>query len=482
MIDNSWIKTDRSHGKSPGTSKIIKTKVILTLVILLIGGTLTLVMNGVGSNASQYQSEGVVIDFGDYKTVWTDINFSQTSDPVELLNTACDTNYGTAPGITDGVLTSITTDEGVVSNDSTHSWGLWYVEKGKYDFVKSDTYSIKASDYTVISWAYTEGDAKPMIAVDATATSIYGYAQPHSLVTLSPVSTEIVGAMQGTSMIVGTDRSSNYPDSVVLGKKDKTITEVGTYTDPSYEAIMNVSPDLVVCDASAYAHISMAGMLRASNINAVVIYDGTDLETVLNNIFIVGIAMKYELRAQYVLSELDIALDSIETATSAHSGVKTMVALSAMASPFVAGTETYINDIIYTVKGTNAINDPSWPSSTPNSGWPNITPSMVMSLNPSCIIVLDYGQYSVEDYDLMLASLSDEWKSTDAYANGEIYLFTGSLGDMAQRSGPRIAQLTEIIARIITPSAFTDSIVVPHAIGDDYQTYLSFTKDLGFND
>ena len=482
MIDNSWIATDRTPGKSFGSSKIIRTKVILTVIILLMGGALTLILNGTGSNATQYQSEGIVIDLGDYKTVWTDISFSETEDPVELLNKACDENYGTVPVFTGGVLTSITTTDGVVSNDSTHSWGLWYVEKGKYDFVKSDSYSIRASDYTVLSWAYTENDAKPMIAVDATATSIYGYAQPHSLVTLSPVGTEIVGAMQGSSMVVGTDRSSNYPDTIALGKKEKIITEVGTYTDPSYEAIMNASPDLVVCDSSAYAHISMAGMLRASNINAVVIYDGTDLETVLNNIFIVGVAMNYELRAQYVLSELNTALNSIEAATSSQSGMKTMVALSAMASPFIAGTETYINDILYTAKGTNSINDPSWPDSTPRAGWPNITPSMVMSLNPSCIIVLDYGQYSVDDYDLMLSSLSDEWKNTDAFLNGKIYLFTGSLGEMAQRSGPRIAQLTEIMARIITPSAFTDSIVIPHAIGDDYQSYLSFTKDLGFNE
>ncbi len=460
---------------------MLKTKVILTVIVICIGGVLTILLNGVGSNATQYQSEGVVIDFGSYETVWTDISFTETSDPVELLTIACDSNYGTAPVFTDGVLTSIKTSDKEVTNNSTHTWGLWYVEKGKFDFVKSDSYSIKASDYTVISWAYTETDAKPAIAVDATATSIYGYAQPHAMVTLSPVCTEIVGAMQATSMLVGVDQSSNYPTKVAE-QKDKTIKVVGTYMAPSYEAIMNVAPDLVVCDASQYSHVTMAGTLRSSSINSVVVYDGTDLDTVINNIFIVGVAMKYEQRAQYVLSEIKIALDKIEALTSASTGQKTLVTLSAMASPFVAGTDTYMNDILYTVNSTNAVNDSAWPGNTPKNGWPNITASLVMGLNPSYIIILDVGTYTVDQYDEMLASLSDEWKQTDAYKNGNIYLFTEKLGEMAQRSGPRIAQLTELIARVTNSSAFDDGITVPHAVGDNYQDYLSYTKGLGFDE
>ncbi len=480
MVDNSWVNSDRETGDP--RNRAIRLKVILTVLIVVAGAGFTILLNGVGSNATQYQSEGIVIDFGNYTTVWTNISFTETSDPKELLEKACDSHYGTAPVFTDGVLTAIDTGEAVIANDDTHTWGLWYVSPGTFDFIKSDSYNIKASDYTVLSWAYTVTDGKPAVGVDATATSIYGYAQPHDLVTLSPVCTEIVGAMDAANMIVGTDQTSNYPSSVVKGKVDHTISEVGTYTDPSYEAIMNVSPDLVVCDASAYSHKTMATTLRNSNVNSVVIYDGTDLETVLNNIFIVGVAMNYEQRAQYVASQIDLALDKIIADTSAHTGGKTLVTLSAMPSPYVAGTNTYVNDILYTVKGSNALNDSAWPSGTPNYGWPNISASIIKKINPSYIIIFDYGQYHVGDYELMMSSLSDEWKNTDAYANGNIYLFADGLGEMAQRSGPRIAQLTEIVARIINPEAFGDEISVPKAIGDDYQSYLSYTKHLGFGD
>jgi hypothetical protein len=53
---------------------------------------------------------------------------------------------------------------------------------------------------------------------------------------------------------------------------------------------------------------------------------------------------------------------------------------------------------------------------------------------------------------------------------------------MAQRSGPRYAQLEEIIARIMCPDAFTDGVSLPKYIGDDHQNYLKYTDDLGFGE
>lgn len=480
MIDNSWVNGDKATADNG--NRVLRMKVIITVSILLVGAFAAVVLNGVGSNATQYQSEGIVIDFGGYSTVWMDISFSETSDPVELLKKSCDYNFKTEPSFTDGVLTSIDNGTRVYANDSEHTWGLWYVEKGEFDFKKSDDYEIDASDYTVVSWAYTETGATPTVAVDATATSIYGYTQPLTTVTLSPVCTELVASMDAANTIVGTDRSSNYPESIKRGQDEGKISITGTYTDPSYEAIMHTNPDMVMCDSSCQSHISMARTLRNSNINSVVIYDGEDLDTVLDNIFIVGTAMRYELRATYVAQQIDIALNNIMSLTDDHTGDKTLVTLSAAASPFIAGTETYINDILYKTNGSNAVNDSKWPGSTTKSGWPNVTSSVIMTINPSCIIILDYGEFTPDEYDLMMSSLSDEWKHTDAYASGNIYLFTEGLGEMAQRSGPRIAQLMEITARAMNPDAFTDGIVLPHAIGDDYQKYLTYTKNLGFDD
>ena len=123
MIDNTWIKKDRAS--SGPSNRALRLKVMLTVAIVLLGSCLTIALHGIGSNASQYQSEGVILDYGNFNTVWTDVDFNETNDPVELLKIACNSNYSTVPTMTDGKLTAIDTGETVIANDATHKWGLW---------------------------------------------------------------------------------------------------------------------------------------------------------------------------------------------------------------------------------------------------------------------------------------------------------------------------------------------------------------------
>ena len=85
MVDNSWIHEKRPSGRSGWQSKMMKTKVFMTVAVILAGTILAVSLNGLGSNATLYQSEGVVVDFGGYKTSWTDVDYKEIDDPVELL-------------------------------------------------------------------------------------------------------------------------------------------------------------------------------------------------------------------------------------------------------------------------------------------------------------------------------------------------------------------------------------------------------------
>ena len=295
MVDNSWIHEKRPSGRSGWQSKMMKTKVFMTVAVILAGTILAVSLNGLGSNATLYQSEGVVVDFGGYKTSWTDVDYKETDDPVELLVKASEKHGYTYTMGEDGKLESVYDGSATYSNDPTHSWGLWYVEKKSTSFTRSEGYGIKASDYTVTVWAYTE-NAEPAVAVDATGTSIYGYSQPSSMVTLSPVCTEIVASMNAVSLIVGTDSYSNYPSSVVAGRDNGSIAVVGTYTDPSYESIMHRGPDMVICDGSQYNQVQVAKTLRNSEVNSVVLYNAEDEKSIIDNIFITGVAMNYGMR------------------------------------------------------------------------------------------------------------------------------------------------------------------------------------------
>ena len=473
MVDNSWIKRDGSKPAADKHASMMTIKVVITVIILLSGTIVAIAVHSVGGNASMYQAEGILIDAGEHRTFWTNISYSESSDdPLELLENACTLNSYMAV-IEDGKPVSITIDGTVYANTLERKWDLWYVEKGAYDYQKSESLTISASDYTIVTWAYMTSTETPSVAVDATATCIYGYSRPATTVTLSPVCTELVGSMKATSTIIGTDNSSNYPTAVATGKANKTIAVVGTYTDPSYEAIMSTGADMVICDGSQLSHTEMASSLRNSNKTALVVYNGNDFDSLLKNVFIVGAAMGYEQRAKDVIDELELAYNTLVAMTSSYTGKNTMVTLGSNPSPYVAASQTYIDDIIMSMDGTNVFSY--------LTGWPQVISEYIQSKNPSCIVVLDEGRYTVDEYDLFLSTLSQEWKNTTAYSNGDVYIFCGKLGEMSQRYGPRMIQLAELLARIITPEAFTDGIVLPKAIGDNYQDYLTVTKDLGYD-
>lgn len=446
-----------------------QTKVILSVIIILCGAFATLALSGVGSNAYESQTEGVVIDFGSYDTTWTDADFNQYPTASALLAYACTENTYSCT-FTDGVLTEVNG----VSNSDTATWGLWTVAKGTTSFTKASDYSLKATDYAATVWAYCTADGEPAVAVDASGTCIYGYAQAHRIVTLSPVATEIVGAMNGVTSMVGADSYSDYPASVNEGKASGQIATVGTYTDPSYEAIMKVSPDLVICDGSQYSQQQMASSMRTSGINAVLLYSGEDISTILDNLFIVGVAMHYQLRAQSVIGDLESAVTQIETKIAGTNASGTMIALSGDASPYVAGGNTYADDILISVNGVNLFHT--------MNGWVHINSEYIAKYDPAVIIIYS-TQYAAtaEDYATLLSNLSSEWKSTAAYQSGEIYLLADGAGALAERSGPRFAQLMELTARILHPDAFGDGLVIPKYLGDNYTDYLTITKDLGYD-
>ncbi|MBE6526548.1 MAG: hypothetical protein E7Z63_02100 [Thermoplasmata archaeon] len=472
-IDNSWIESDRA---ASGQAKMLKTKTLITVIVVIAAALGVIAFHDLGSNATLYQSQGIVIDYGDYKTVWTDVDYDlETEDPLEMLDIACTQHDIARQFDSDGNLYSVEyydyLKRETVANNENHKWGLWTVDY-EGGMKQSDTYSIDASDYNVVIWAYTETGGKPTIAVDSTNTSVYGYSQASRVVTLSPVSTEIVSYVSGPYPIVGTDSYSDYPASIKTGRDNGTIATVGTFLSPSYESILNANPDIVVCDGSAGSHISMAEKVRSSSVNAVVLYDAVDIQSIYDNIFIVSTAMAYYTAADKI-DTMQKAIAQID-AKIKDAGEKTiMVSLGAYASPYVAGKDTYMDNILSECNGDNVFGN--------IPGWPLITAEYIPQNNPSMAIVIDDGKYSKSSYDTMIHDLGNtQWKNTDAYKDGEIYLFSEDMGSMAQRASPRFIQLYEITARILNPDCFDDDaqklLNDTKAIGSEYQDYLTYTK------
>ena len=449
----------------------LKLKTLLSIVIIAIGALLIpfVVTN---SDAMEQQASGFLIDFGDWDVKWTEMDMQNYSNPYYALEFACQENDFTHT-VEDGIVREI---NGVFSDD-TSTWNLWTISKNSTTWVKeSNTDNVNLSNYVIAAWAFCDEQGTPTIAVDKSGQSIYGYPQANRIETLTPALTEVAGSIRAINALVGTDSFSQYPPSVVSGKDSGKIKIVGGYTNPSYEAIVAQRPDIVFCDGYMYAQYLVAERLRNTGFNAIIMDGGDSVQGILSNIYIMGVVMGYEMASIQAIMSLEYAVNEITNTVYSSPNAKevsVMLAISADKSPWVTGSTTYIDDLSSMVMGRNVFES--------QYQWVQINSEMIPAENPAVIIIYTPEYNATQgEYDSLISSLSSEWRATDAFKNGKIYLVCGSAGELALNPSPRYAQLMEITARILHPDVFTD-IEMPNYIGNNYKDYLTFTKDLDFN-
>ena len=443
-----------------------RLKVILSAAILVAGLVLTIL--AVSSDTTETTS-GIVIDFGDGDTVYTHVDFDRFTDPISALESAC-SSQGFELVVRDGTVERIAS----VENGRDGIWSFFEVYFGDDEWSRVDDISTVTMGYSSIScWGFCSEDSLPSPGVDVTGHPIYGITVPKRVITIAPSCTETVCAAGGTDLIIGTDIYSNYPVEIADRRASGSIAEVGGFTNPSYESILKEDPDLVVCIGSQNSHLQLASKLRSHDIDVVVMSGGEDVSTVLDNLFMAGVVLGTQAETNALISELQDQMFQVQEKVAGGEGVwnkRVMVSLSAMKSPWVSGSDTYISDVMSGITVTNIYSG--------ESGWVQVNAETILKNDPEYIVVVSSDYSATQgDYDSMLASMSSEWRGTSAFKNGNIFLLTGDAADLASRPGPRVAQITELFARILQGSAFDDGIQVPMFIGDEYRDYLTISKE-----
>ncbi len=446
-----------------------RTRVVASVALVVVGILLGVSAGLLTSSASTAQAQGTVIDFSQYDTVWTDAEVSEFDTTLGLLEYACGANgYDLVVDWTTGDVLEI---NGV---GGAGAWALWAVEPGSTEWTELPApYDQDPSDYTITSWTYSEDGREPTVAVDSSGNPAYGYSRKYRVVSLSPTVTELICSLGANYALVGVDMYSDYPASVTAGVDDGSITVVGSYTSPSLELVLGTNPDLVVCDGSQSSHVQFADTMRSLGIDAVVTYPGEDVDQVLDNVYLIGEAMGYDIAARNVIDDTRYVMDSLSAVIGdgGAATVKAMVTLEPDVSPWVSGSDTYINGLLVTMRAENVFSN--W------GGWVHITSDRIPYANPDVIIIVttEYAATQAE-YDYLYGHLSEQWKITDAWKNGRVYVICESAAEMVQRCGPRIGQTAELLAMMLHPECFDD---VPKIVGDDYTEYLRYSRDMGYN-
>lgn len=431
----------------------------------------------VGFTESSVDNEqGLVLDFGYWDTEWIEMSFTDGMDGNDLLDLACEMEGYDIIRLSDGSVYSIDGQENLVGI----KWAMYVLsEEG---WVEADPDSIDVSEYNLVTWARSTDVDSLVPGMDYSGFSYYGYADDGTslstgdelrVVTLAPSVTETVVSVGGLDMIVGTDLYSNYPESIVDGHNDGSITITGGYVDPNYEWIIKLDPDIVFCDGSVGQQVTIADKLRKSGIDCVVLYDTTDIATLYDNIWIVACSLGLSENANSTIYNLRSTIDAV-SGIAGETGKRVFVALSSDSSPWTAGSYTFMSDVISSAGGTNVFDSQS-------SSWFMVSKEQIYAKQPQVIIIISSTPITTdEEYYELLDSLDPLWKETPAYINGEVYVFSGAAADILSRPGPRLSEAIELLSKILNPDAFTQldpMDVIPKYFGDDYQYYLKYQKE-----
>jgi len=261
---------------------------------------------------------------------------------------------------------------------------------------------------------------------------------PERIVSLSPSNTEILFALGLGDRVVGATKYCNYPPLVKELKESKKIEDVGGYVDPDIETILSLHPDLVL--ASRTRSSGAVSLLEKEGI-ATFVVDANNLSSIIRSIEKVGKISGKEADASKLCNQMESRIKAVSDKIS--SLPKTRVLYVVWHDPVkTAGAGTFEDELIEKGGGVNIFHD--------LLGYAQIDPEAIAVRNPEVIIACS-GMGSGADLPMQWAKTERGLNQTDARKNGRIYQ---AEGDLITRTGPRVVDGLEMLARFIHPEAF----------------------------
>jgi iron complex transport system substrate-binding protein len=197
------------------------------------------------------------------------------------------------------------------------------------------------------------------------------------IVSLTPSATEIVAALGATSSLVGVDAYSKWPPEV------QQLPKVGDFLRPNLEAIVNLSPTLVIVDD---IHGQAAGSLHDQGLQTVEcpMHALPDVKRALKE---VGAKLGRSQKADEESAAIDRAVDAAAAARPArHPKVLAVIdrEKGGLGGLVVAGPGSYLDELLAVVGGDNVL-------AASGVRYPKIGLEEVLRAQPDVILDLSFG-------------------------------------------------------------------------------------------
>jgi iron complex transport system substrate-binding protein len=276
----------------------------------------------------------------------------------------------------------------------------------------------------------------PLTLTDDLEREVTLSALPQRVVSLAPSNTEILFAVGAGDQVVGVTQYCNYP----LEAQDRE--QIGGFSAKtiSVEKIVALEPDLVL--AAGAIHQPVIEALEQLDV-PVYALDPNTLDDVYTGIELVGRMTGHEEEAAQTVEEMkgSVAAVTEQVATIPQEDRLTVYWEVFDEPRMTAGPGTFTGQLIELAGGVNIFADVS-------EEYPQISDEVVIGRNPAVIM----GPETMGD-KLTIETVAQRpgWDQVDAVQNRRIYLFDG---DMVSRSGPRLAQVLEVMAKALYPDLF----------------------------
>ena len=273
-------------------------------------------------------------------------------------------------------------------------------------------------------------------------TAITQSPLPQRIVSLVPAVTEILVSIGAGSKLVGIGSFDQIP---IGPNQDSSVTRVGGLLDPNGERIFTLRPDLVILYDT---QTDLRSQLEKASI-PILTYTHEGLAEVSDMIRLLGIRTGHSTEAETIATELEASLVAIQRRVAGRPKPRTLLVFGreplTLRNVYASGGIGFLQDMLEVAGGNNVF------SEIDSENVSQVSSESILSAAPEIIIEIRYGENLprniVEDERAVWTQLS----TLPAVRNNRIYFVTGNRFVVP---GPRVAQATEELARMIHPDAF----------------------------
>ena len=254
---------------------------------------------------------------------------------------------------------------------------------------------------------------------DDRGTTLVLAAAPQRIVSLLPSLTESVCALGACARLVGTDRFSNFPASVIA------LPKLGGLDDAQIERIVALKPDVVLLSTSA----RVTDRLEALGVKVLVL-ESRNHADVKRSLTLLAQMLGVPAEAGRVAAAIEH--DTRAAAARVPAALRGQgVYFEVDATPYAAGAASFIGETLARLGMANAVPAELGP-------FPKLNPEYLLRLQPDIVMAAERN----------LADMPKRpgWAALRALRGGRSCGFAGDRYELLVRPGPRMGEAAQVLA------------------------------------